>query len=141
VVAGRRRCRAAAWAGWISNSTSQQTENGKAARKSGLFLCRSAPKPVSSFRARAKPANPESSYNEKYTSFICLPAAERKSAEVPGFSSQYGVKQLVWFETHDNAPTAIEREKEIKKWRREWTIALIEKENAEWRDLYDEITR
>lgn len=66
---------------------------------------------------------------------------QHKSAEIPGFSSRYGVKQLVWFEAHDNAPAAIEREKEIKKWRREWKIALIEKDNAEWRDLYDEITR
>jgi putative endonuclease len=67
--------------------------------------------------------------------------AEHKSGEIKGFSSRYGVKQSMWFEAYDNAPSAIKREKEIKKWRRVWKVALIEKENPEWRDLYGEISR
>jgi putative endonuclease len=47
----------------------------------------------------------------------------------------------VWFETHDDITAAIEREKELKKWRREWKINLIERDNPDWNDLYDEITR
>jgi putative endonuclease len=59
----------------------------------------------------------------------------------PGFTSRYDVRRLVWFEVYDDPVNAIEREKEIKKWRRSWKISLIEKENPDWRDLYPEITK
>jgi putative endonuclease len=59
----------------------------------------------------------------------------------PGFTSRYDVRRLVWFEVYDDPINAIEREKEIKKWRRAWKIALIEKDNLDWKDLYPEITR
>jgi putative endonuclease len=59
----------------------------------------------------------------------------------PGFTPRYGIRRLVWFEVYDNPVNAIEREKEIKKWRRAWKIALIEKDNPDWRDLYPEITK
>jgi putative endonuclease len=59
----------------------------------------------------------------------------------PGFTSRYDVRRLVWFEIYDDPINAIEREKEIKKWRRSWKIALIEKDNPEWKDLYPEITK
>jgi putative endonuclease len=60
---------------------------------------------------------------------------------LPGFSSRYDIRRLVWFETYDDPVIAIEREKEIKKWRRAWKIGLIEKDNPDWRDLYSEIVR
>lgn len=60
---------------------------------------------------------------------------------LPGFTSRYDVRRLVWFEVYDDPVTAITREKEIKKWRRAWKVSLIEKENPEWTDLYPEITR
>jgi len=47
----------------------------------------------------------------------------------------------VWFEGYDDAMNAITREKELKKWRREWKINLIERENPNWQDLYDAIAR
>jgi len=56
-----------------------------------------------------------------------------------GFTSKYGVDQMVYFEAHDHAETAIVRERQIKKWRRRWKIRLIEESNPEWRDLYHEI--
>jgi putative endonuclease len=59
----------------------------------------------------------------------------------PGFTSRYDVRRLVWFEVYDDPVNATQREKEIKKWRRSWKIALIEKENPDWRDLYPEITK
>jgi putative endonuclease len=59
----------------------------------------------------------------------------------PGFTSRYDVRRLVWFEAYDDPVNAIEREKEIKKWRRAWKIALIEKDNPDWKDLYPEITK
>ena len=51
------------------------------------------------------------------------------------------MQRLVWFEVYDDPTNAIEREKEIKKWRRMWKLELIEKENPTWRDLFEEITR
>ena len=56
-----------------------------------------------------------------------------------GFTKQYGVKTLVWFETHYDVLEAITREKQIKKWNRKWKIELIQKANPLWRDLYPEI--
>lgn len=64
---------------------------------------------------------------------------EHKSAHGDGFSKRYGVTKLVWFETYDDAPTAIAREKELKKWRRDWKIRLIEETNPNWDDLYSGI--
>ncbi len=56
-----------------------------------------------------------------------------------GFSRQYGVHKLVYFEAFGDPVPAIEREKQIKKWNRAWKIELIEKENPDWRDLWFEI--
>jgi putative endonuclease len=60
---------------------------------------------------------------------------------VAGFTSRYHVHILVWFEQYDDPLTAIAREKEIKKWRREWKINLIEQANPEWTDLYESLAR
>ena len=64
---------------------------------------------------------------------------QHKNKMIPGFTSRYGVTDLVWFETCEDALAAIEREKELKKWRRAWKIRLIEESNPQWRDLYLEI--
>ncbi len=56
-----------------------------------------------------------------------------------GFTRRYGVHRLVWFESAGFLHAAITREKQIKAWKRQWKIELIEKSNPEWRDLYDEI--
>lgn len=61
---------------------------------------------------------------------------QHKAKAVPGFTAQYGVDRLVWFEVHDNPTAAITREKDVKKWRRDWKIRLIEEQNPEWRDLF-----
>jgi putative endonuclease len=66
---------------------------------------------------------------------------EHKTKAAPGFTSRYGVDRLVWFECYDDPIAAIEREKDIKKWRREWKIRLIEGANPEWVDLYEGIAR
>jgi putative endonuclease len=54
-----------------------------------------------------------------------------------GFTSRYGVHMLVWCETFEDIHAAITCEKRIKKWRRAWKIALIEKDNPRWLDLYE----
>jgi putative endonuclease len=64
---------------------------------------------------------------------------QHKIKAPPGFTSRYGVDRLVWFETYDDPITAIEREKDIKKWRRAWKVRLIEEANPDWRDLYSDI--
>ena len=56
-----------------------------------------------------------------------------------GFTSRYGVHQLVWFESTPSIEAAIHREKQIKNWKREWKVALIESGNPLWLDLYDEL--
>lgn len=66
---------------------------------------------------------------------------EHKSKDHRGFTKQYDVTRLVWFETYDDPENAILREKDIKKWRRAWKLRLIEKSNPQWLDLYDEITK
>ena len=65
---------------------------------------------------------------------------EHREGVTEGFTSKYSVKHLVWFEVHDNAVSAITREKQIKKWNRGWKINLIQQENPTWRDLYADIT-
>lgn len=65
---------------------------------------------------------------------------EHKSKIVRGFTKQYDVTKLVWFEIYDDPTNAIAREKELKKWRREWKINLIERSNPGWVDLYDGIS-
>lgn len=56
-----------------------------------------------------------------------------------GFTKRYGVHRLVYFESIQHVKVAIGREKQMKKWNRQWKIDLIEAENPEWRDLYDEL--
>ncbi|MEO6293213.1 MAG: GIY-YIG nuclease family protein [Burkholderiaceae bacterium] len=65
---------------------------------------------------------------------------EHREGVAEGFTSKYGIKHLVWFEVHENAISAITREKQLKKWNREWKINLIQQENPTWRDLYADIT-
>jgi putative endonuclease len=65
---------------------------------------------------------------------------EHRTKAVQGFTKRYGVDKLVWFEIYDDAITAIAREKELKKWRRDWKIRLIEEQNPDWVDLYPGIS-
>jgi putative endonuclease len=56
-----------------------------------------------------------------------------------GFTKQYSVSRLVWYEIHADIMEAGLREKQIKKWNRDWKVRLIEEGNVRWRDLYAEI--
>ncbi len=64
---------------------------------------------------------------------------EHRIKAVPGFASRYNITQLVWFEIYDDPISAISREKEMKKWKRDWKVALIEAQNPQWSDLYESI--
>ena len=58
---------------------------------------------------------------------------------IASFTARYRVHRLVYFEQHDDPLAAITREKQIKKWRRDWKVELIERTNPEWRDLFEDI--
>ena len=64
-------------------------------------------------------------------------AYEHKHDHTPGFASKYGCKTLAWYERHDNIIEAIAREKQLKKFKRDWKLELIEAFNPEWDDLYE----
>ena len=62
---------------------------------------------------------------------------EHKNNLVEGFTRKYNIHRLVWYEIHETAETAISREKQIKAWKRQWKLRLIEENNPKWNDLYD----
>jgi putative endonuclease len=66
---------------------------------------------------------------------------EHRAGEIAGFARDYHVEMLVFAEFHETMPDAILREKRIKKWRRAWKLELIERQNPQWRDLYDDLLR
>ena len=59
---------------------------------------------------------------------------------VEGFTKRYAVHNLVWYELHETMESAIIREKNIKKWNREWKLNLIERSNPLWQDLFEQLT-
>jgi len=59
--------------------------------------------------------------------------------KVPGFTKRYGLKRLVWYEPHEVMTVAVQREKSLKEWPRQWKINLIERDNPHWDDLYAEV--
>jgi putative endonuclease len=66
---------------------------------------------------------------------------EHREGVVPGFTKTYGLKQLVYFEKYDAPSSAIQREKNIKHWSRQWKFDLVRSLNPQWRDLYNDIAR
>ena len=64
---------------------------------------------------------------------------QHRDGVAQGFTHRYDIKHLVWFEHHPDFPTAIAREKQLKKWNRIWKIELIESTNPGWRDLWNDL--
>jgi len=73
------------------------------------------------------------------TNGLAKRASEHKSGEFGGFTKSYNIHNLVHFESFGDVNLAIAREKQLKKWNRQWKIDLIEKDNPEWKDLYDDL--
>ena len=65
---------------------------------------------------------------------------EHKHEQADGFTRKYGVHTLVHFDMFDDISAAIEREKQLKRWHRQWKINLIEEHNPDWKDLYPALT-
>ncbi len=65
---------------------------------------------------------------------------QHKMGLIDGFTKRYNVNRLVYYEPHPDLKSARKREKQLKNWRRQWKINLIESVNKEWMDLYEEIS-
>ncbi len=65
---------------------------------------------------------------------------EHKNNLIEGFTKKYNIHKLVYYEQTNDSYSAIQREKRLKKWNRQWKLKLIEKSNPQWKDLYTEIT-
>jgi putative endonuclease len=70
------------------------------------------------------------------TSDLIGRVSQHREGVMDGFTRRYGVKRLVWFEFHDGIVEAIQREKSLKKYKREWKVNLIERANPQWADLF-----
>ena len=66
--------------------------------------------------------------------------SEHKNNSIDGFTKNSGIHNLVYYKEQDNIHKAITREKQIKRWKREWKVKLIEEFNPEWRDLYFDLS-
>ena len=75
------------------------------------------------------------------TSNLIKRVYEHKNNLVKGFTSKYSVHILVYYEETNNAIDAITREKQIKRWKREWKLKLIEENNPMWKDLYEDLIK
>lgn len=73
------------------------------------------------------------------TSHLIQRVWQHKQNLVEGFTKKYGVHFLVYYEMHEEMQAAIQREKQLKKWNRQWKINLIEKMNPAWKDLWEEL--
>jgi putative endonuclease len=73
------------------------------------------------------------------TNDLILRTYEHREEQLPGFTRKHDVHLLVWFEQHRDINHAILREKRIKRWRRDWKIALIEESNPHWEDYYPKL--
>ncbi len=71
------------------------------------------------------------------TSHLIQRIFQHREHAVKGFTSEYDVDRLVYFELHGSMEAAIQREKQLKKWNRAWKIRLIEEGNPEWRNLWE----
>jgi putative endonuclease len=73
------------------------------------------------------------------TSDLIQRVYQHKTGAADGFTKQYHIDRLVWFEPHESATSMVTRERQLKEWKRAWKTELIEVLNPTWRDLYGEI--
>jgi putative endonuclease len=71
------------------------------------------------------------------TSDLAYRVWRHRTGALPGFTQRYGCKRLVWYEPHETMAAAIQREKSLKRWPRDWKCNLIERDNPYWDDLYE----
>ena len=71
------------------------------------------------------------------TSHLGARVHQHRSGDGSDFCKRYGLDRLVWAERGETIEDCIAHEKRIKRWRREWKIALVERDNPEWRNLFE----
>jgi len=76
----------------------------------------------------------------RFTFELARRILEHKTRAVPGFTAKYGVDRLVWYESVETLEQALIRGRQIKKWKREWKVNLIERDNPHWIDLFSSLT-
>ena len=74
------------------------------------------------------------------TNNLLVRVDQHKTKLLKGFTEKYGVTKLVYYEHFTEVSQALTRDKNIKKWKRDWKLKLIEEFNPEWKDLYKELT-
>ncbi len=74
-----------------------------------------------------------------FTSDLAQRVHAHKNDLVDGFTKNYGVHTLVYFESGEDRNGVLQREKQIKEWKRNWKLDLIEKSNPQWKDLYEDL--
>ena len=72
-----------------------------------------------------------------FSSELARRVYEHKQEAIPGFTKTYGIKTLVHYETYDDINLALQRERNLKRWKRDWKIDLINQNNPNWDDPYD----
>jgi putative endonuclease len=73
------------------------------------------------------------------TSDLITRVVQHRDGDIPGFTATHGLKRLVWYEQHQTIVGAIQREKSLKKYKREWKLNLIERANPHWDDLLEQL--
>jgi putative endonuclease len=73
------------------------------------------------------------------TSNLLARTWQHREHMIDGFTKRYNVTLLVWYELHGTMDTAVLREKQLKKWNREWKLRLVQESNPDWRDLWSDI--
>ena len=76
-----------------------------------------------------------------FTGNIARRIWEHRTGAFDSFTKDYAVSRLVHVETYDDVETARQRERSLKRWLRKWKIELIEKNNPQWKDLFDDIQK
>jgi putative endonuclease len=74
------------------------------------------------------------------TSELPTRVTQHREGQFEGFTQKYGLKRLVWYEEHETMASAIQREKSLKKYKRDWKITLIERDNPDWDDLFPNLS-
>ncbi len=98
-------------------------------------------KPAKVFHVYIMASGPRGVLYVGLTSDLAGRAWEHRERVLDGFTKHYWVDRLVYFEPHDDASVAARRERAMKRWRRDWKIELIEKNNPTWRDLFADVLR
>ncbi len=65
---------------------------------------------------------------------------QHRNNQISGFTQQYNIHVLIYYELHEDMVSAITREKQLKKWKRGWKLRLIEENNPDWVDLWSQIS-